>query len=280
MDVPLRYPILFRGSQSVILDHSRGADKKDNEFPLFTKNVDVARTDYAIFLLNKDLAQVRWLCGLITSDLKSTLKNLYELLSLASKPKTHEQLEVDAPAAAAGSDRDNSRSDLSPDPPPPHHSDTELHTRVQFYRASMRPPSSPCLRLLSPPPSSSGASEAATQAAKDEPRAQGGTVGGDKDDAATDGEHVEPKSTPPSTPNEGSNSKSAARTKLPDPIETLELHANGGNTVSNGSNSSNSSSSSSDDTWTQFANRTQALSIQTTFQRKGHKVTRGGDANR
>ncbi len=61
------------------------------EFPLYAKGVEVARTDYAIFLLNKDLAQVRWLCGLVTADLKCTLRNLHELLSLGDTRRRRRQ---------------------------------------------------------------------------------------------------------------------------------------------------------------------------------------------
>ncbi len=85
-DVPLRYPIHFRGSMSLIRDPARSGGV--DEFPLYAKSAaDWAKLDYGLFLLNKDLAQVRWQWGLITSDLTCTLKNLYELLSLGSSAK-------------------------------------------------------------------------------------------------------------------------------------------------------------------------------------------------
>ncbi len=91
LDVPLRYPVVFRGSQSVVLDPSKGERREQQEFPLYAKGVDVARADYAIFLLNKDLAQVRWQCGLVTADLKCMLRNLHEVLSLGDRQQQQQQ---------------------------------------------------------------------------------------------------------------------------------------------------------------------------------------------
>ncbi len=94
LDVPLRYPVVFRGSQSVVLDPSKGERREQQEFPLYAKGVDVARADYAIFLLNKDLAQVRWQCGLVTADLKCMLRNLHELLSLGDRQQQQQQQQL------------------------------------------------------------------------------------------------------------------------------------------------------------------------------------------
>jgi hypothetical protein len=94
--------VRFRGSQSTIIDLSQSST--DREFPLFTKNAgDVSRPDYAIFLLNKDLAQLRWHFGLVTTDLKNTNRNLYELmclwkrLSQSSQPRISAQYEYLSP---------------------------------------------------------------------------------------------------------------------------------------------------------------------------------------
>ncbi|CAG5118810.1 unnamed protein product [Candidula unifasciata] len=81
MDLPLRYPMVYRGSRSTIIDHihSKLTDK-DREFPLYGKGKEKFQYNYAVFLLNKNISQMRFYCGLGTNDLRQTLPNLKSLL--------------------------------------------------------------------------------------------------------------------------------------------------------------------------------------------------------
>jgi hypothetical protein len=65
VNVPLRYPIIPRSSRSIIIDrvsHNGDGLYTDSgskmEFPLFAKNQERVRFEYAVFLLNKDIEQV------------------------------------------------------------------------------------------------------------------------------------------------------------------------------------------------------------------------------
>ncbi|XP_005110379.1 UV radiation resistance-associated gene protein [Aplysia californica] len=81
MDMPLRYPMVHRGSRSLIIDHvhSKLADK-DREFPLYSKGKEKFQFNYAVFLLNKNVSQLRFYCGMGTPDLRQTLPNLRSFL--------------------------------------------------------------------------------------------------------------------------------------------------------------------------------------------------------
>ncbi|CAL1542983.1 unnamed protein product [Lymnaea stagnalis] len=81
MDMPLRYPMVHRGSRSSILDHIHSKlTEKDREFPLYGKGKEKFQYNYAVFLLNKNISQLRFYCGLGTNDLRQTLPNLKSLL--------------------------------------------------------------------------------------------------------------------------------------------------------------------------------------------------------
>ena len=88
-DLPLRFPLRFRGSNSSVIDFTQMNEEVADvmgscTFPLFTKGNDISKIDYALFLLNKDIAQLRWNYGLVTTNLKTTLKNVSELMSLGN----------------------------------------------------------------------------------------------------------------------------------------------------------------------------------------------------
>jgi hypothetical protein len=85
LNIPLRFPIKLHGSNSSIVDHLLLPALGSNEFPLYTKGADITRAEYGIYILQKDLAQLRWACGLPTSDFKLSLKNLHELMLLKEK---------------------------------------------------------------------------------------------------------------------------------------------------------------------------------------------------
>ncbi|XP_069496157.1 UV radiation resistance-associated gene protein [Ambystoma mexicanum] len=77
LQVPLRYPVIHKGSRSAIKDNIN--DKlmeKEREFPLYPKGGEKLQFDYGVFLLNKNIAQLRYQHGLGTPDLRQTLPNL------------------------------------------------------------------------------------------------------------------------------------------------------------------------------------------------------------
>lgn len=95
LDLPLRYPIHLMGSTSFIQDKvlvipeneiKRDLVLANEKFPLhLRKNSNASewsKFEYALHLLNKNVAQIRWSCGLVTSDLRPTLHNLHELVSM------------------------------------------------------------------------------------------------------------------------------------------------------------------------------------------------------
>ncbi|XP_067007488.2 UV radiation resistance-associated gene protein isoform X2 [Anabrus simplex] len=87
LQVPLRYPVIYFGSRSKIIDHVvEKIPEKDREFPLFSRGKDKLQFSYGVYLLNKNIAQLRWYCGLPTHDLRTTLSNLMGLLHLRPGP--------------------------------------------------------------------------------------------------------------------------------------------------------------------------------------------------
>ncbi|GIY67317.1 UV radiation resistance-associated protein [Caerostris darwini] len=83
LNVPLRYPINFYGSNSSIIDHiSSSLPDKTREFQLYVKNKERRCFEYGVFLLNKNIAQLRIHCRLSTRDLSATLPNLSSLIEL------------------------------------------------------------------------------------------------------------------------------------------------------------------------------------------------------
>ena len=90
LDVPLRYPVRFAGSNSSVVDFaSYLGDGKvvARDFPLFTKGVDVSRAEFGLFLLNKDLAQLRFFCRLDAVGL-CEIRQLDELMNLPTDMKS------------------------------------------------------------------------------------------------------------------------------------------------------------------------------------------------
>lgn len=83
LNLPLRYPVEYRGSRSQIQDHihTKLTDRERN-FPLYSKGKKDFYFQYGVFLLNKNISQLRWYCGLGTADLRLTLPNLKSLLEL------------------------------------------------------------------------------------------------------------------------------------------------------------------------------------------------------
>ncbi|KAK3590632.1 hypothetical protein CHS0354_032128 [Potamilus streckersoni] len=83
LDFPLRYPIDFQGSRSMIQDHIHPKlTDKDRNFPLYSKGREKFQFNYGVFLLNKNTSQLRFYCGLGTQDLRQTLSNIKSMLEL------------------------------------------------------------------------------------------------------------------------------------------------------------------------------------------------------
>ena len=89
------------GSTTTILDEVKLFPDQENlksgnnitqgEFPLHLKNSSAnewSKFEYGLYLLNKNLSQLRWNCNLITTDLRPTLHNLEEILSLGKSSNT------------------------------------------------------------------------------------------------------------------------------------------------------------------------------------------------
>ncbi|KAM8975462.1 UV radiation resistance-associated gene protein [Pelodytes ibericus] len=77
LQIPLRYPILHKGSRSAIKDNINDKlTEKEREFPLYPKGGEKLQFDYGVYLLNKNIAQLRYQHALGTPDLRQTLPNL------------------------------------------------------------------------------------------------------------------------------------------------------------------------------------------------------------
>uniref|UniRef100_A0A8C5PDE7 UV radiation resistance associated n=1 Tax=Leptobrachium leishanense TaxID=445787 RepID=A0A8C5PDE7_9ANUR len=77
LQVPLHYPVLHKGSRSVIKDHINDKlTEKEREFPLYPKGGEKLQFDYGVYLLNKNIAQLRYQRSMGTPDLRQTLPNL------------------------------------------------------------------------------------------------------------------------------------------------------------------------------------------------------------
>ncbi|KAI8111461.1 hypothetical protein M9435_003962 [Picochlorum sp. BPE23] len=90
LDVPLRYPIVFKGSHSTIIDTYRPAGQYPDadtisEFPLFClSNKDRPRFAIAVFLLNKDVIQLLQAYNIPPHGPSHVLQNLDALISASS----------------------------------------------------------------------------------------------------------------------------------------------------------------------------------------------------
>ncbi|KAG8431293.1 hypothetical protein GDO86_019109 [Hymenochirus boettgeri] len=81
LQVPLRYPVLHKGSRSAIKDNINDKlTEKEREFPLYPKGGEKLQFDYGVYLLNKNIAQLRYQHSLGTPDLRQTLPNLKTFL--------------------------------------------------------------------------------------------------------------------------------------------------------------------------------------------------------
>ncbi|XP_038673567.1 UV radiation resistance-associated gene protein isoform X1 [Scyliorhinus canicula] len=77
LQMPLRYPIIQKGSRSTIRDNiTDKLSEKEREFPLYPRGGERFQFEYGVYLLNKNIAQLRYQHGLSTPDLRQTLPNL------------------------------------------------------------------------------------------------------------------------------------------------------------------------------------------------------------
>ncbi|XP_028655951.1 UV radiation resistance-associated gene protein [Erpetoichthys calabaricus] len=80
LQIPLRYPIIHKGSRSSIKDNiTDKLTEKEREFPLHPRG-ERFQFEYGVYLLNKNIAQLRYQHGLSTPDLRQTLPNLKTFL--------------------------------------------------------------------------------------------------------------------------------------------------------------------------------------------------------
>ncbi|KAM3935965.1 UV radiation resistance-associated gene protein isoform 2-T2 [Leptodactylus fuscus] len=88
LNIPLRYPILYKGSRSSIKDNINDKlTEKEREFPLYPKGGEKLQFDYGVYLLNKNIAQLRYQHSLGTPDLRQTLPNLKVFLDQGLQPE-------------------------------------------------------------------------------------------------------------------------------------------------------------------------------------------------
>lgn len=83
----LPYPLIIRGSRSLITDNITGSIRGPRAFPLYSRGVERYRFDYAVFLLNKDVEHLlvsHRPRPVAVLDLKQTLPNLYNLTLTAT----------------------------------------------------------------------------------------------------------------------------------------------------------------------------------------------------
>ncbi|KAF8648561.1 hypothetical protein HU200_064603 [Digitaria exilis] len=98
LNVPLRYPLLFGGSQSYVLDPAPAVEPpsitsvvsyvppstsmRTMEFPLFFDGQETTRSAYAVFLLNKDIEQLLNYIGAESLGPRHVLANLKQLTTI------------------------------------------------------------------------------------------------------------------------------------------------------------------------------------------------------
>jgi hypothetical protein len=95
LNIPLPYPLEFRGSSSTVTD-SLSASTPTTIYPLFSRSVARFRFEYAVFLLNKNIEIIAAALGLKLLDPRHTLPNLKYILFVASSG------EGDLPARKVG----------------------------------------------------------------------------------------------------------------------------------------------------------------------------------
>ncbi|XP_063807313.1 UV radiation resistance-associated gene protein isoform X1 [Pseudophryne corroboree] len=123
LQVPLRYPILHKGSRSAIKDNINDKlTEKEREFPLYPKGGEKLQFDYGVYLLNKNIAQLRYQHSLGTPDLRQTLPNLksfmeYGLMVRCDRHQTSSAIPVPKrPASSAFGSHDVGFSSRTPTP--------------------------------------------------------------------------------------------------------------------------------------------------------------------
>ncbi|XP_040819859.1 UV radiation resistance-associated gene protein isoform X2 [Ochotona curzoniae] len=124
LQVPLRYPIIHKGSRSTIKDNINDKlTEKEREFPLYPKGGEKLQFDYGVYLLNKNIAQLRYQHGLGTPDLRQTLPNLKNFMEhglMVRCDRHHTSSAIPVPkrqsSAFRGADGGFSGAFPSPDP--------------------------------------------------------------------------------------------------------------------------------------------------------------------
>uniref|UniRef100_A0A8V5HC68 Uncharacterized protein n=1 Tax=Melopsittacus undulatus TaxID=13146 RepID=A0A8V5HC68_MELUD len=92
LQVPLRYPIIHKGSRSTIKDNINDKlTEKEREFPLYPKGGEKLQFEYGVYLLNKNIAQLRYQHGLSTPDLRQTLPNLKNFMDFCNYKEVDRQ---------------------------------------------------------------------------------------------------------------------------------------------------------------------------------------------
>ncbi|KAI9230614.1 MAG: UV radiation resistance protein/autophagy-related protein 14 [Piptocephalis tieghemiana] len=96
LDVPLRYPLYPRSSQSVVEDPLIPEDATtERYFPLSLKGQDKGRFDYAVLLLNKDVELLLRSQGMAVVDIRKTLPNLLRCVeALAREARANQRSPV------------------------------------------------------------------------------------------------------------------------------------------------------------------------------------------
>ncbi|XP_058519584.1 UV radiation resistance-associated gene protein isoform X1 [Ochotona princeps] len=126
LQVPLRYPIIHKGSRSTIKDNINDKlTEKEREFPLYPKGGEKLQFDYGVYLLNKNIAQLRYQHGLGTPDLRQTLPNLknfmeHGLMVRCDRHHTSSAIPVPKRQSSAFRGADGGFSGAFPSPDPGH----------------------------------------------------------------------------------------------------------------------------------------------------------------
>ncbi|XP_056417158.1 UV radiation resistance-associated gene protein isoform X2 [Hyla sarda] len=123
LQIPMRYPILHKGSRSAIKDNINDKlTEKEREFPLYPKGGEKLQFDYGVYLLNKNIAQLRYQHSLGTPDLRQTLPNLktfleHGLMVRCDRPHTSSAIPVPKrPASSTFGGHDIGFSSRTPTP--------------------------------------------------------------------------------------------------------------------------------------------------------------------
>ncbi|RKP12990.1 hypothetical protein BJ684DRAFT_20492 [Piptocephalis cylindrospora] len=95
LDVPLRFPLYLRSSQSVVEDPLIPEDATTERFfPLSGMGQDKGRFDYAVLLLNKDVELLLRSQGMAVVDIRKTLPNLLRCVEALARESRANQRHV------------------------------------------------------------------------------------------------------------------------------------------------------------------------------------------